>query len=88
MKEGDIVYSVGFGFFNDLQQSSVHKGYITRIVYLDGKQLFIQHTARTYGGHSGGALFNENGFFIGLLFKNQILNLELTDKSAVHHPFG
>lgn len=37
--------------------------------------LFIQHTARTYPGQSGGGLFDKRGRFIGLLFKNSILNV-------------
>jgi hypothetical protein len=70
LKEGDIVYAAGYGYFHDLVKPLISMGYITRIVYFEGKQLFIQHTAKTYAGHSGGALLDKNGFFIGLLFKN------------------
>ena len=59
-----------------MQQPSVYKGYVTKIVKHRGKQLFIQHTARTYGGQSGGALFDSEGCFVGLVFKNAILNIQ------------
>lgn len=75
MKEGDTVYSVGYGLFYDLNQPSVYKGYITRIAYHDNKSLFFQHTAKTYAGQSGGGLFDKDGYLIGLLFKNSILNV-------------
>ncbi|CDW86700.1 serine family [Stylonychia lemnae] len=75
LKEGDTVYSVGFGVFRDLQYPSVYKGYVTRIVYHENKSLFIQHTAKTYPGQSGGGLFDKDGYLIGLIFKNSVLNI-------------
>eukprot|EP00347_Sterkiella_histriomuscorum_P022341 403330820 len=75
IREGDTVYSCGFGLFNNLKYPSIYKGYITRIAYHEGKNLFIQHTAKTYPGQSGGGLFDKDGFLIGLLFKNCILNV-------------
>ena len=56
--EGDEVFTCGFGYFLELKQPSLYKGYITRIVndQSSDRQLFIQHTARTYPGQSGGAL--------------------------------
>ena len=42
LREGDTVYSTGFGFYQDLKQSSIYKGYITRIAHDSaGKTLFI-----------------------------------------------
>lgn len=78
IKEGDKVRAVGFGYYQELPGPSVYPGYITRIAFHKERQLFIQHTAKTYGGQSGGALFDSEGHFIGLLFKNSILNLNKT----------
>jgi len=41
LKEGDTVYSVGFGVFRDMDYPSVYKGYVLRIIYHENKSLFI-----------------------------------------------
>jgi len=75
LREGDTVFSCGFGFFKDLHRPSLYKGEISRLVFHEGKCLFIQHSAKTYGGQSGGALFDKEGYIVGLLFKNSVLNI-------------
>lgn len=32
LKEGDKVFAVGFGYFQELSRASIYAGYVTRIV--------------------------------------------------------
>jgi len=73
------VYTCGFGYFNNLRGPSIYKGYVTSVVKKSGKALFIQHTARTYRGQSGGALLNAKFELLGLIFKNSIINIKNTN---------
>mmetsp|Transcript_12418 Transcript_12418/g.12198 ORF Transcript_12418/g.12198 Transcript_12418/m.12198 type:complete len:88 (-) Transcript_12418:275-538(-) len=67
VREGDPVYAVGYGFFGStFSEPLISKGVVSRVVLHEETPLFILHTARTYPGHSGGALFTKDGLFIGL----------------------
>lgn len=90
LKEGDTVFTCGFGWFFSLQRPSIYRGYITRIIHgnvgdsksfaHEATPLFIQHTARTYTGNSGGALLHLDAHtrqfvLLGIVFKNSVINL-------------
>ena len=53
LHDGCEIYAAGFGHFKNLQQPSLYRGHVTRIVYEETepfRPIFIQHTARTYPG--------------------------------------
>ena len=80
LREGDEVWSIGFGFFKRLRRASVYRGNVSKVVEDDGRQLFVQHTARTYPGQSGGALLTKSTAgkwqLRGLIFKNSLIKNE------------
>lgn len=81
VREGLEVYTCGYGHFKTLSQPSLYKGKVLRVIHEEQepfRPLFIQHTARTYPGQSGGPLLvwddkKKQYLLLGIIFKNSMI---------------
>ncbi|OMJ77576.1 hypothetical protein SteCoe_22824 [Stentor coeruleus] len=67
--EKEKVYAVGFGLVNG-NEILVTKGYLNKIIYVNGVPVLGMISAKTFNGQSGGGIFNEKKELIGIITSN------------------
>lgn len=69
IREKEVVFAVGFGLVNS-DGLLVTKGYLNKIIYVNGVPVLGMISAKTFNGQSGGGVFNEKNELIGIIMSN------------------
>lgn len=70
---GKTIYAIGYGIFSpsSFNNPMISRGIISKIIY-DPQNIpkLIQTDCKIFNGYSGGGLFTENGYFVGMIVYN------------------